>query len=397
MGLVSDGPATLGAAWGRASERLRAAAINRHDDPFRGSPADPTVLDLNAATPACGTPISGVRATPDRHGPPPAAGLPALRAAIAETTDADTAAGVLVTPGATGAFLAALDAFIDPGRPVVLLAPCSPLFATAARSRRARVRWVPTHVEGGQLRLDLDTLSRAMRGAALLAMADPGNPVGVPLADADAEHLRWAAERSDVLLYVDESYRRFRAAGRRLAGLAPARTLAAGSLAATGHGSLRVGWLTGPPPLVQACELAQSPAAGPVSAVCQQLAWRMLMSDPAGGEVEAVRAAGRDTAGRLRAMGFTVAEPTDGYFLWVDVGRDGRSFAEELLSAEGVRVGPGDLYGPGGERFVRLSVATDPGRLHEGLGRIARFVGAPTRPPPAARPTPARRPAFSRG
>ena len=111
---------------------------------------------------------------------------------------------------------------------------------------------------------------------------------------------------------------------------------------------------------------------------------------------EPIREARRDTVGRLRAMGLTVAEPTDGCFLWVDVGRSGREFAAELLAAEGVRVGPGEEYGPGGERFVRLSVATEAGRLREGLNRLARFVGAPTRPAPE-RPTPARRPAFSRG
>lgn len=380
---------TLGAAWPRLTAGLRAAPLDLLDDPFLTPPGDPSVLDLNA--PAAPAELPPIRVTPDRFGPLPPTGLPALREAIAEATRRP--GDPLVTHGASGAFRCALTAFAG-RRPVVLLAPCSPLFALAATATRARVRWVATHVEGGRLRLDFDALSRAMRGAALAAVADPGNPIGLPLAADDADRLRWAAERSDVLLYVDETYRRPDTPGDRLADLAPGRTLVAGSLTAYGFGSLRVGWLGGPQPLVEACGLAQTLTHGPVPGVCQQAAWRVLTDTrPA----ESLSDARRTTTDRLRALGYAVDEPTAGPFLWVDVRRDGRAFAEELLAAEGVRVGPGDLYGPGSGTRVRLSVATDPGRLREGLNRLARFAGGPTRPAPAPRPTPRRRPAFSRG
>ncbi len=381
--------ATLGAVWPRLTAGLQAAPFDRLDDPFLTPPGDPAVLDLNSPTASADAPP--LRVTPDRFGPPPPHGLPALREAVAETTG--LAGDVLVTYGAAGAFRAALTAFVG-RRPVVLLAPCSPLFALASAAGRARVRWVPTHAEGGRLRLDFDALSRAMRGAALVAVADPGNPIGLPLAADDTDRLRWAAERSDVLLYVDETYRRPDAPGDRLADLAPARTLVAGSLTASGFGSLRVGWLTGPTPLIEACGLAQTLTYGPVPGVCQQAAWRVLTdARPSDGLADTRRA----TVDRLRSLGFTVDEPADGPFLWADVRRRGRVFAEELLAAEGVRFGPGDLYGPGGATRVRLSVATDPGRLREGLNRLARFVGGPTRPEPAPRPAATRRPAFSRG
>lgn len=389
----------------RASDRLLAAPVAAFADPLAGPSNDPAVLDLNPAFPVSESPVTGVRVAADRSGPPHPLGLPALREAVAESAGGpDPDGGVLVTPGATGAFHAVLDAFVNPGRPVVLLAPCSPLFATAAAARRARVRWVPTRVEGDRLRLDFDALSRAVRGAALVAIADPGNPLGFRLADEDADRLRWAAERSDVLLYVDETFRRFRgdAPGRRLGDLAPARTLAAGSLSAGDSlGSVRVGWLTGPPPLVQACGLVQATTTPFVPTVCQEVAWRTLMADRSDGRAEAITARRQDTAERLSELGLPASDPTDGYFLWADVSRhaaSGRAFAENLLAVEGVRVGPGDRYGPGGERFVRLSAAADDGRLREGLARLARFVGhQPARPVPAERPAVARTPAFSRG
>lgn len=391
----------LDSVWGR-STGLPAGVTAALTEPFLKPPHDGTVIDLSQPSPTA-APLAPSGRTLHRGEPIHPFGLPALRELIAADTGAvDPEDGVLVTPGATGAFHAALDAFVRPGRPVVLLTPCSPLFALGAAARRARVRWVPSWVEEGRLRCDFDVLSRAMRGAALFAVADPGNPHGAPLADDDADRLRWAADRSDTLLYVDESYRRYRGPvpARRLAELAPGRTLVAGSVSA-GHGlgSVRVGWLTGQTDLVRACGLAQSVTTPFVPPVCQELASRAMQSGGPAGVLDGLLATRRDSVARLREMGLVTTDPLAGYFLWADVsgsGRSGRAFAERLLAEEGVRVGPGDLFGPGGERFVRVSVAAEPGRLREGLSRLARFVGFRPPPAPAARPATIARPEFSR-
>ena len=55
-------------------------------------------------------------------------------------------------------------------------------------------------------------------------------------------------------------------------------------------------------------------------------------------------------------------------------GLTGAKFAERLLQSKKVLLSPGDLYGPGGGGYVRLSYAGDEGRLLEGLSRLAEFV-----------------------
>jgi aminotransferase len=45
-----------------------------------------------------------------------------------------------------------------------------------------------------------------------------------------------------------------------------------------------------------------------------------------------------------------------------------------LLREHKVRVTPGDLFGPSGAGHIRLSYATDHGRLQEALNRLASFV-----------------------
>jgi aspartate/methionine/tyrosine aminotransferase len=373
------------------SDRVLAAPVEELlDSATFPQPPGPEVMDLNLAAPRFDSPVTGGRVSADRGGNPPAWGLPALREAIADGyrrrdgRAVDPREEVLVTHGAAGAFAAALDAFVNPGSRVVLFDPCSPLFALGAKSRRARVRWVTSTNDGGRLRFDPDALSKAMRGATLLVLADPGNPTGAAFDPEDLERVAWAANRSDVLIYLDESFGRFRYDGRPcpLATMpgADRRTLSAGSLTAGyGLGSLRVGWLSGSRHLVRACALTASLSAPYVPTLCQQAALRAVQADEElfGPVLEEFRDRRRYASDRLKAMGLDPSWPAGGFFFWVPVsplGLDGRAFAERLLREQRVLVGPGSAFGPGGAGFVRVSFAAEDGRLREGLKRLAAFV-----------------------
>src|SRR5207249_2698084 len=80
---------------------------------------------------------------------------------------------------------------------------------------------------------------------------------------------------------------------------------------------------------------------------------------------------------RLMDLGLRTAWPAGGLYLWAPVwelGRSGRAFAEQLREEKGVQVTPGDLFGPSGVGFVRVSFAGDEGRLREGLSRLDEFL-----------------------
>jgi aspartate/methionine/tyrosine aminotransferase len=80
---------------------------------------------------------------------------------------------------------------------------------------------------------------------------------------------------------------------------------------------------------------------------------------------------------RMRACGLQPEWPAGGFFLWVplrDLGLGGQVFARQLLWDKRVLVSPGSLFGPSGSGYVRLSYATEDGRLREGLSRLAEFV-----------------------
>jgi aspartate/methionine/tyrosine aminotransferase len=368
---------------------LAAPAEELLDSAYFPSPG-PDAIDLNLPAPRGDSALSAGRLTVDRRGTPPAWGTSELRGAVADfhlRRDGrllDPERQIFVTNGATAGYGAALDAFINPGERVVLLNPCSPLFSLGAASRRADVHWVPTWSEEGQCRYVRRVFERAMRRAKMLVLADPANPTGAVFGPEELEHLAWMAARYGVIVYLDESFARFRydGLGRLLATMpgADRYVLTAGSMSqGWGLGSARVGWLAGPGPLVRVCALTACLNAPYVPTVCQQVAARALAESDGDFApiLDQFRGRRHYAIDRLRALDLEPEWPAGGYFVWLPVaplGIDGRTFAERLFRDFNVLVGPGNVYGPGGSGHIRLSFAADDGRLREGLARLARFV-----------------------
>jgi aspartate/methionine/tyrosine aminotransferase len=354
---------------------------------------DPDTVDLTQGTPRFDLlPSASTKLPADRRGWPPFAGAPELRAAVAEKLLADNGLAfnpsgeVLITAGVLGAVQTVFDAFVNRGDRVVLFDPSSPLYALAARTRRARLWWLPTWVEDGRTRFRLDQLARALNGARLLVLNSPANPTGGVLAADDLEPIAWWAARHDVLLLSDESLERYQHDGRPVSiGTLPRarqRTLTAGSVS-KGHAlaSARVGWLAAYRHLLRPCLLTAGLRSPFVPTVSQQIALAALGTGeaafaPVRAEFDSRR---RYTYERLRAMELNPSWPAGGFFFWVPVwdrGVSGRQFAEGLRRERKVCVSPGDLFGPGGAGFIRISYAADEGRLQEGLNRLADYLQA---------------------
>ena len=118
-----------------------------------------------------------------------------------------------------------------------------------------------------------------------------------------------------------------------------------------------------------------------VPTLCQQVALTALQSNPA--PFEEVRddlaSRRRYVFERLRNLELNPAWPAGGFFFWLptwQLGYSGREFADALLHEQKVLVTPGDLFGPSGAGYVRLSYALDDGRLQEALHRLTLFVQA---------------------
>jgi aminotransferase len=81
-------------------------------------------------------------------------------------------------------------------------------------------------------------------------------------------------------------------------------------------------------------------------------------------------------ASGLASAGVRFGTPRGAFFLFADIRPTGMSslaFCTELLQSEHVLIFPGNLYGPGGEGFVRLSYLTPLDHISEAVVRFNRF------------------------
>lgn len=323
-------------------------------------------------------------------GYPPPFGLAELREAVAEKLQRENGITccpereVVVTGGVCHAITLAIDTFVNPGDKVVLLDPSFLMYYYCLRFQRARIEWVPAPSRDGELRVDLKMLSRALRGAKLLFLNTPSNPTGAVLSPYTLEAIARLAARRDVLLFSDEVYERFLYDGTfistaRLPG-ARRRTLTANSFSKShGMAAYRVGYLAAHEHLMRPLQmnlLVRSPF---VATLCQRLALRVLAEpveafQPVLEEFECRR---RRVRSRLAEMGIECSLPRGAFYYWIPVhrwGMTGLQFAHRLLEDQQVLLMPGDDFGPSGERHVRLSYATDPQELDEGLDRLGTLL-----------------------
>jgi aspartate/methionine/tyrosine aminotransferase len=73
-------------------------------------------------------------------------------------------------------------------------------------------------------------------------------------------------------------------------------------------------------------------------------------------------------------LGLSAVRPRGAFYMMIDTKQSGQTsseFAQTLLSSDRVAVAPGDVFGPGGEGSIRVSLAADEVAIEQGLSRIA--------------------------
>ncbi|HKI57135.1 MAG TPA: aminotransferase class I/II-fold pyridoxal phosphate-dependent enzyme [Trueperaceae bacterium] len=197
----------------------------------------------------------------------PLGGLPELTGEVAAdlsaglARDLDPAANLLVTDGATEGLFACMQALIDPGDEVLLLEPFYDAYPADVVMAGGVPRYLPLELQGGRWTLDPDRLRAAVTDRTrAIVVNTPHNPTGKVFTAAELDLLVAEAARVNALLISDEVYERIAFEGHvPLAGRPGAweRTLTVASLGKTfSVTGWKVGWVSGPEPLVRAVRMA---------------------------------------------------------------------------------------------------------------------------------------------
>ncbi|MDO6590577.1 pyridoxal phosphate-dependent aminotransferase [Loktanella sp. D2R18] len=311
-------------------------------------------------------------------------GLPELRARIAHhygdwyDVDLDPAR-VVVTSGASGAFLLAFSALFDNGERVGLGTPCYPSYRQILKAVGLTPVDIPTTLDQRFQPQPAHVLEYDLAG---LIVASPANPTGTMLDAGALAALSEACNAADAAFISDEIYHGIDY------DIAPVSSLQVTDDAYVVNSfskyfsmtGWRVGWMVVPENHVRRVErLAQNMfICAPHAA--QRLALHAMDCTDELEQNKAVYDANRALMiDGLRAAGLTRFAPPDGaFYIYVDVSEytdDARTFAAEILAQAGVAVTPGLDFDAGrGHHWLRFSYARNTQDIREGLDRIAKFM-----------------------
>jgi len=311
-------------------------------------------------------------------------GLPALRARIAQHymevygLELDPAR-VVITSGASGAFLLAFSALFDNDERVGLGLPCYPSYRQILKAVGLKAVEMPTTAAGRYQPQPSDVADFDLDG---LIVASPANPTGTMLTRAELKALADACAAKGAAFISDEIYHGISYDKETVTALSVTDDVYVINsfskyFSMTGW---RVGWMVVPADHVRRVErLAQN------MFICAPHASQALALAAFDCKEEldshlAVYAANRDlmVAGLTKAGLGKFAPPDGAFYVYVDVSdytNDALAFSAEILEKAGVAVAPGLDFDPAnGHKWLRLSYARSTADITEGVARLTTFM-----------------------
>ncbi|KAL1842435.1 hypothetical protein VTJ49DRAFT_5283 [Mycothermus thermophilus] len=276
----------------------------------------------------------------------PTKGRPRLKKALSDayspfwgrTLNPDTE--ITITTGANEGMLSAFMAFIEPGDEVIVFEPFFDQYISNIEMPGGKLVYVPMHppkagavktLSAAEWTIDFDELERAITPRTkMMVINTPHNPVGKVFSRAELERIASLCLKHQILILSDEVYDRlYYVPFTRIATLSPEVeniTLTVGSAGknfyATGW---RVGWLIGPPHLIQYVSAAHTRICySSVSPLQEACAIGFEQADAQGFWEESIKSM-RHKMDLFNAvwheLGIPYSEPEGGYFVMVNLSK----------------------------------------------------------------------------
>jgi len=319
----------------------------------------------------------------------PSAGIPELRAAIAEKLAADNgvtyrAGQVIVSNGAKHACYNTILATCQPGDEVIIPAPYWVSYPDMVRLVGAEPVIVPT-MERNNWKMRPEDFENAMTPRTkMLIMNSPCNPTGSVYTREELEAIVEVASGEDIYILSDEIYEKLVYDDAKHVSIASLSKEAydltitvngfSKSYAMTGW---RLGYLAAPEAVAKAVDSIQSHTTANPSSFSQRGALAALKGDqqPVADMREEFDMRRNYMIDRLSKIpNVTAVKPQGAFYVLLNVSQLGltsQNFADRLLSKANVAVVPGAAFGD--DRTIRLSYATSIDIIKKGLDRLQDF------------------------
>jgi aspartate/methionine/tyrosine aminotransferase len=325
-----------------------------------------------------------------RYTPP--AGMPALRKAIAEAAGAQRGLQfdpqqVVVSPGAKpNLFFAAL-ALIEPGDEVLYPDPGFPTYRAMIEVAGGTPVPVPLDEES-DFSFDIQAFDGLVGARTrMIILNSPSNPTGSTIPPGDAAHIAAAAIQHDCWVLSDEIYAGLVYDGQEAVSIATLTGMQDRTIIVDGFSKTyaMTGWRLGygimPVELARKMDLLMTHSVGSTAHFTQIAGIEALTGaqDRAAEMREEYRSRRDLMVDGLRSIpGVSCRRPAGAFYVFPSIKAFGRTSSEMtdiLLDQAGVAVLPGSSFGEHGEGYLRLSYATSPENIREGLERMRAALG----------------------
>lgn len=320
----------------------------------------------------------------------PNSGVPELREAIAEYlyesfhVPYEPSDEVIVTVGGSEAIDLALRALVTPGDEILIPEPCYISYSPITRIGGGIPVGIETFAKDG-FKLTAESLKAAITPRSkVLILCYPSNPTGGIMTYEDWLPIAKVVEEHDLLVISDEIYAELTYDQKHVSfaampGMRDRTILVSGFSKAFAMTGWRMGYACGHREIISAMlkihqyTVMCAPSMGQVAAL-EALKHGMEEKDRM---VESYNQRRRLVVQGFREIGLQCHEPQGAFYAFPSIQATGLSsevFAERLIREAKVAAVPGNVFGMGGEGFVRCSYATSVNQLIEAIDRIGNFI-----------------------
>ncbi|RBP05387.1 aminotransferase [Rossellomorea aquimaris] len=318
------------------------------------------------------------------------AGLLELREKIAAymkegySVDYDPKDEIIVTVGASQALDISMRAIIDQGDEVIVAEPGFVSYVPLVQLAGGVAVTVGTKPEN-DFKVTAEELEAAItpRTKAVL-LCSPNNPTGTVLERENLEELAEVIRKHDLVVLSDEIYSEL-AYDHRHVSIASLKDMRKRTIVINGFSKgfamtgWRLGYICAPEEIASSLLKIHQYAMMCASTPAQHAAVEAL--DKGMDDVMEMKRSYRHRrhyfVDSLNELGLTCHTPGGAFYAFPSIKKTGMSseeFAEKLLMEEKVAVVPGNVFGKGGEGYIRCSYASSMEQLQEAVKRMKRFV-----------------------
>ena len=323
-----------------------------------------------------------------RYGP--AAGEPALRAAIAHKLRKENglnyqAENVIVTNGGKHSLHGLMMIAVNPGDEVIIPAPYWVSYPEMVKLAGGTPVIVPTTADSGY-KITPSQLKQAITPRTkLFVLNSPSNPTGMVYTPDEICALAKVIVEEGIYVVADEIYEKILYGNTQHLSIGAANPdvfkrsiLSSGFAKAYAMTGWRIGYLAGPQPLIAAMSTLQSQSTSNVCTFAQYGAIAALEGSQDCVEVmkQAFEKRRIGILERANAIpGLSAPIPDGAFYLFINICKLGVAsldFCSALLAEKHVATIPGVAFGA--EGTIRISYATDMETIQRGMDRLEAFV-----------------------